>query len=492
VFAKVERLGALTRAVRNISRRKLRALIVIIALSFSMAIMVSIPSGVVANQQATQNMQTIYTSSINTMQEEINQSNSLIICSLSSETSSSGGFPAGGFPGGAFTSLGGQQDYTDEGIIDNISSISGVQAVVPILEVPEGHNETATFRGFTFPRFVEDYMIVGVPLNSSLIDYVYSNIVPSNITQGRNLEEGDTGVVVMSINNTGYFGVGVDEQANILGQYFKVVGIHGSTSPSQIRSLYMNISDAQSLTNLTGKISSVYVFTNSSSDDVVNSIANQITNMFAEGVTAYTGSTAKTTPDYLNAQTPDDRQSSLENMTALYNQTLADADAALSQTESTATEEIFIAVVATSVIVLFVMLYTVRERTKEIGTLKALGFSSWNVMSQFVLEGTLLSLAAGIMGIALGSVGTSFLSGILLPFNPFGSTGARGRGFFVFSFGNTFASPASVGAAAVTAFPTAQTMLLVIGAAVLLGVVGSLYPAWRASRTRPAEAMRYE
>jgi lipoprotein-releasing system permease protein len=35
-------------------------------------------------------------------------------------------------------------------------------------------------------------------------------------------------------------------------------------------------------------------------------------------------------------------------------------------------------------------------------------------------------------------------------------------------------------------------MLIALGAAVLLGTLGSLYPAWRASRTRPAEAMRYE
>jgi len=46
---------------------------------------------------------------------------------------------------------------------------------------------------------------------------------------------------------------------------------------------------------------------------------------------------------------------------------------------------------ATSLIVLFLMLYTVRERTKEIGTLKAIGFSNGNVMSQFMLEGVLLS-----------------------------------------------------------------------------------------------------
>ncbi len=167
---------------------------------------------------------------------------------------------------------------------------------------------------------------------------------------------------------------------------------------------------------------------------------------------------------------------------------------AISSTQTVAFEEIAVAVVATSLIVLFVMLYTVRERTKEIGTLKALGFSNWNVMSQFMLEGILLSLVAGIVGIAIGSVGAPVLSGLLLPHisNPFGSPGGRsgGGGFFVTRGGGT--PGAGVATAVSAAAPSPQLMLIAIGAAVVLGALGSLYPAWRASRTRPAEAMRYE
>jgi putative ABC transport system permease protein len=138
------------------------------------------------------------------------------------------------------------------------------------------------------------------------------------------------------------------------------------------------------------------------------------------------------------------------------------------------------------------MLYTVRERTKEIGTLKAIGFSNWNVMSQFMLEGMLLSLVAGVVGIAIGTVGAPLLSGILLPqISPFGS---RGNSQFSRGFENAgnFGNFGILGASTVTVTPSLETMLIAIGAAVLLGALGSLYPAWRASRTRPAEAMRYE
>jgi len=126
------------------------------------------------------------------------------------------------------------------------------------------------------------------------------------------------------------------------------------------------------------------------------------------------------------------------------------------------------------------MLYTVRERTKEIGTLKAIGFSNLNVMGQFMLEGILLSLLAGVVGVAIGTVAAPFLSSVLLPtVSPFGNSG--------------FSTPLGASGASTSAIVVdPQLMLIAFGASILLGALGSLYPAWRASRTRPAEAMRYE
>jgi putative ABC transport system permease protein len=130
-----------------------------------------------------------------------------------------------------------------------------------------------------------------------------------------------------------------------------------------------------------------------------------------------------------------------------------------------------VVVLATSLIVLFVMLYTVKERTKEIGTLKAIGFSNSTVMSQFMLEGILLSMIAGVVGIAIGSIAAPTLASVLLPSGVSGTT----------RFG---------GLAVATLTP--ELVLLCFGVAILLGTLGSLYPAWRAAKIRPAEAMRYE
>jgi len=465
-FGKVEHLGALTRAVRNMSRRKMRTLLVIVALGFSMAIMVSIPPGIIANQTSTQSLTERFNSTITTMQEQINKTSTLMECSTSSGQGTFSGSQFGRPPGGSERAV-----FMNETEVNDIRSIEGVKDVVPFLETSSNETTSETISGpggrsFTISRPL--YTITGICLNSSFIEN-YS-VLPTDITVGRNLREGDSGVLIMSSNLTDYFGVGVGGSVDINGESFTVVGICNQTGQGffETRTVYMNISDAQITTGNTGNVSRIDVYAQDTSD--VDGIATAIE-------AAYSG---------LTVTTYKDRLSQLQNMQTTYNETLTSAESTLSETQSVATQEIIVAVVAASLIVLFVMLYTVRERTKEIGTLKAIGFSNWNVMSQFMLEGILLSLAAGLVGIGIGSVGAPVLSGLLLPsINPFGSSGRS-------QFNPTQANFGAIGSRVASASLTPQLMLLALGGAVLLGALGSLYPAWRASRTRPAEAMRYE
>jgi putative ABC transport system permease protein len=314
------------------------------------------------------------------------------------------------------------------------------------------------------------YTIIGVCLNSTFIDD-YS-ILPTNITAGGALQEGDSRVVLMSSNLTDYYGVGVGDKVEIYGESFTIVGIYEPTSQGRMetREVYMNISDAQTITDNAGNVSRLDIYAEDVSN--VDGIAEVINAAYSE----------------LYVTTYKDRLTNLENMQEMYTQTLNNAESTLSQTQATATQEIIVAVAATSLIVLFVMLYTVRERTKEIGTLKAIGFSSWNVMSQFLLEGILISLMAAVVGIAIGSIGAPFLSSLLLPHISLFGGSSSGR--FGLSFGS--ANSGMTGSQAASATLDPQLVLLAFGAAVLLGALGSLYPAWRAARIRPAEAMRYE
>jgi putative ABC transport system permease protein len=365
----------------------------------------------------------------------------------------------GQFGGGAF-GMGGTTAM-NESLYADISNIANVASVVPVLQVSEGTNQTIEMFGRSFTRMIPDYVIVGVPLNSSIENYP---VLPTNITSGRNLQSGESGVVLLSENNTLFFGVGVGDTVEILGQTFEVVGVHGSTGAEDRTTLYMGLSDAQLLTNNTGYITSLKVFAQSS--EYVTEVADDISSLHPE----------------LSVVTGEQRLEQLEAMQTTYEASLENAEATLAQTQAVAFQEVVVAVAATSLIVLFLMLYTVRERTKEIGTLKAIGFSNRNVMSQFMLEGVLLSMLAGIVGIVISIFAAPTLSGLLLPAaSQFGSSN------FVRVAAGTAGNSSS---AAITLTP--ELLLAAFGGAALLGALGSLYPAWKASRTRPAEAMRYE
>jgi len=437
-----------------------------------MAIMISIPAGIMANQEATQGMTGNLASTISSMQEEINKTITLIEVSASSGRGKFSSTPSGtpsnmsfGTPPSGFEQ---EEVFTNETVGDEIRTIEGVKDVVPFLE--KSSNETtsetmSTPRGsFTISRSL--YTITGVCLNSSFVEN-YS-ILPTNITAGRNLQEGDSGVLLMSSNLTDYYGVGVGDTVEIYGESFTIVGIYEPTS-TEAREVYMNISDAQTVTGQVGNVSRFDVYAEDVSyvDDIAEVIKAAYSDLY---VTTY-----------------EDRLATLDNMQEMYTQSLNNAESTIAQTQATATQEIIIAVAATSLIVLFVMLYTVRERTKEIGILKAIGFSNWNIMSQFMLEGILVSIIAGVVGVAIGSIGAPILTSLLLPqVNLF--SGSSGR--FQLGFGSV--NSGTTGSTTTTASLTPDLILLAFGAAILLGALGSLYPAWRASRTSPMEALRYE
>ena len=74
-----------------------------------------------------------------------------------------------------------------------------------------------------------------------------------------------------------------------------------------------------------------------------------------------------------------------------------------------------IAVIADAAIILFIMLYSVRERTKEIGTLKAMGAGNATVLGQFMFEGVMLSVIAAVIAIVVGAFVVPTFASFLLP-----------------------------------------------------------------------------
>lgn len=108
--------------------------------------------------------------------------------------------------------------------------------------------------------------------------------------------------------------------------------------------------------------------------------------------------------------------------------------------------------------VMNIMLVSITERTREIGTRKALGASNGSIRLQFITEAIVICLTGGLIGIVLGLLLGTAATSLL------GYEAAASMGSIVFS----------------------------VGFSVLIGVFFGYYPANKAAKMSPIEALRYE
>jgi putative ABC transport system permease protein len=104
-----------------------------------------------------------------------------------------------------------------------------------------------------------------------------------------------------------------------------------------------------------------------------------------------------------------------------------------------------------------IMLVSVTERTREIGIRKALGARERDILVQFLIESSLLSISGGILGIVVSILGSDFVV-------------------------SRFTTTAITG----------SSILLAVGFSIAVGVFFGVYPARTAARLKPVEALRYE
>lgn len=124
------------------------------------------------------------------------------------------------------------------------------------------------------------------------------------------------------------------------------------------------------------------------------------------------------------------------------------------------------------------VLMAVLGRTREFGVLRALGLRRRDVAGLVVLEGTLLTVAAGALGLVVGIGGTWLFFRNGLDFSALVNTEMTAAG-------------AVIDPVAIPHFRMAH-ITDSVALVVLIGVTASLYPAWRATRIAVAEAMKFE
>ena len=102
-----------------------------------------------------------------------------------------------------------------------------------------------------------------------------------------------------------------------------------------------------------------------------------------------------------------------------------------------------------------VLFVSVKERTKEIGVLKALGSSQKDILTEFLMEAAMISVFGGVVGVMLASACMPLAS----------TVGMRVE-------------------------PSAQGIVLALSFAIVTGTVFGFYPAFKASRLLPVEALK--
>jgi len=451
-------MGVFSRAARNIIRKKRRTALILVVLSISVALMLTLPASIDANQQASQkivdrNTKEIeeWTAQLHGVVTEIdfNIARAIDWASNSDRIQGHQQYP-----------LVNLADYYDK-----LCLIPNVEKVIPILR------ETQWAPGkeyYVEDEYIEElavylYDVYGIPLETNLISK-YPSILPPNIVAGRNLVVGDRGVVVLDEVVAGNWSVGVGDRVDVLGQTFTVVGIKGEGRMglnARAVGVFMSFEDAQKITGNSGKASFFQIFADNAGN--VESIEATLRSLYPRGeiVTA--------------ASVRSDAQQIIDGASGA----TEGIQKTMGLIQSSALTGTVLAIVVQCAVIFVIMTYSVRERTKEIGTLRAMGSSSSSILGQFVLEGAFLSLIAGIIGISIAVIGASQLGHFVLPnFNIIGID-------LIVPGGITKVQPVAVN------IPF-QWLLLGLGGVVALGVVGSLYPAWKASRVRPAESMRYE
>ncbi|MBT0159116.1 ABC transporter permease [Candidatus Bathyarchaeota archaeon A05DMB-2] len=215
------------------------------------------------------------------------------------------------------------------------------------------------------------------------------------------------------------------------------IGGFGLGGPSDT-SVYMPLSQAEKFFG-TDEADMIIVKLKSSDLDVVNSTSTTITNYFGNQVSVISATAV---------------QSLLSTIFSTVSLFLGGIAA--------------ISLLVAGIGIMNIMIVSLIERTREIGILKALGMKSRTVLHIFLTESIIIGLMGAIIGIASGWV----LANVVALF--------LGRGGIIGS------------ALTITPILRPEVMLGALGFGVGISVIFALYPAWRASKLKPVEALRYE
>ncbi|MFD7875389.1 ABC transporter permease [Streptomyces sp. NPDC059766] len=315
---------------------------------------------------------------------------------------------------------------------------------------------------------VNNYSVYGTDVTKPALGPLTS----SKISSGRTFTTAETNAKVAVVDSA-YAKekkLKVGSTVTIKSVKFTVVGVATADSGDSAANLYIPLTQAQTLSDSKNKVTTIYVKATDSQqiDSVKSTIQKNVS-----------GTTVTTSAD------------------------LADTvSGSLSTASSLATNVgkwLSIAVLVAAFLVAGLLTSSaVSRRVREFGTLKALGWKSGRVTRQVIGEAMVNGLLGGALGIALGLAGAYTVTAISPTLQAqMGSGGGGGGAFGGGGGGGPFGGggPGRQTAAktldvALTAPVSLTTVALAVGLAVAGGLIAGAFGGWRASRLRPADALR--
>ena len=299
----------------------------------------------------------------------------------------------------------------NESWVGKIENVTGVKSAVGL------YNTMAQ------PKGVNGYMVViGLdPSNAQFADLTITNgtmykLNSSEMIMGK--------LSAQELNKT------VGDNISLKGKTYHIVGTFETGDSNQDNGVYTSIKTAQDMDDAQGNVSMIYVKVDKGAD--VDQVTKRIDNQYKDNVTTITSvsdiSSMQSVVDMLNS-----------------------ASWAIS----------LLAIVIGGLGIINTMLMSVMERTREIGVLKAVGWSRKKILTMIMGESLVITVVSAIIGSILGVIAVELITmaGVMNGLSP--------------------------------AF-TPTIFIEAFAVAIIVGLLGGIYPAIKATKLQPTEALRYE
>ncbi|MFE2538224.1 ABC transporter permease [Streptomyces sp. NPDC059371] len=311
---------------------------------------------------------------------------------------------------------------------------------------------------------VNNYTVYGTDVTKPALGPLTS----SKITSGRTFKTSETNakVVVADKSYAKEKKLKLGGTVTVKSVKYKIIGIATPDSGDAAANLYIPLQQAQTLSDSKNKVTTIYVKASDS---------QQIAGVKSTIQKNISGTTVTTSADL--ADTVSGSLSTASNLASNVGKWLSIA-----------------VLVAAFLVAGLLTSSAVSRRVREFGTLKALGWTSSRVTRQVVGEAIVNGLVGGVLGIALGLAGAYVVTEISPNLQAQVASAGRGGGGGGFG-GGGFGGPARESASkaldvALTAPVSVNTIVIAVGLAVAGGLIAGAFGGWRASRLRPADALR--